>query len=205
MSPFPVLPSPHLKVVVAARGAGSTWLRKLNWSKTLAESRDLPPLPRSAVDQILINLGAPLDLLRNTPQFADKLFELSEGDPLVLRLYIEDMLKEGENACNLTAADLENRKPGLEGFFDGWLDDQERIWQTRDPLERAEVWAIIRLCALARGRLCLDDFAALCPDILSEGRQVRSAAGYLERFLDGDVNGEGVVVIHPRLAEYFRN
>jgi hypothetical protein len=87
-------------------------------------------------------MGKPLDQLATNVDVVSQLYRLSEGDPLLVRLYVEALLLYGERAAMMTPEQLEAIEPGLSGFFEGWWEEREAQWeqQDRDPLgERDDV------------------------------------------------------------------
>ena len=96
------------------------------------QSRELPVLAREGVRDLLIKMGAPTDVLASRPDIVDRLYDLAEGEPLVLRYYAEDIWGMGEAAPRLTIDDLAQMRPGLGAYFARWLDDQERLWGGTD-------------------------------------------------------------------------
>ena len=75
-----------------------------------------------------VKMGAPTDVLASRPDIVDRLYDLAEGEPLVLRYYAEDIWSMGEAAPRLTIDDLAQMRPGFGAYFERWLDDQERLW-----------------------------------------------------------------------------
>jgi hypothetical protein len=99
---FPFQPPPGLRIVVSARYlAGESgpegWLRRLEWDRhRLARPLDLDPLTREGVAEVLQNMGFPLDELGRRVDIVAELHRLSEGDPLLVRLYVDDLWAKGE-------------------------------------------------------------------------------------------------------------
>ncbi len=117
---FPHMPPDHLRVVVAARplagdvGAGG-WLRRLGWDAPgRAYTPQLDGLDLAGVSDVLAQMGNPLDTLAARVDVVKKLHELSAGDPLLVRLYVEALTQQGERAALLGPEDLETLQPGLE-------------------------------------------------------------------------------------------
>jgi len=81
-------------------------------------------------------MGKPLDQLATNVDVVSQLYRLSEGDPLLVRLYVEALIFYRERAAMMTPEQLEAIEPGLSGFFEGWWEEQEAQWeqQDRDPL-----------------------------------------------------------------------
>jgi hypothetical protein len=92
---------------VDARG----WVRRLGWETGIrCQTLELPSLDTAGVKNLLATSGAPIDYLSTRPEIVHKLHRLSEGEPLILRLYIEDLWLRGEGNQELTIADLDHMR-----------------------------------------------------------------------------------------------
>src|SRR5260370_21934290 len=88
---------------VDARG----WVRRLGWeSGVRCGTLELPSLDAAGVKNLLVTSGAPLDYLAARPDIVNKLHRLSEGEPLILRLYVEGLWLLGQGIQALTVEDL---------------------------------------------------------------------------------------------------
>ena len=69
-----------------------------------------------------------------------ELFRLSEGDPLLVRLYLEALLPYKEHASILKPEDLPSIDKGLSGYFERWWSYQQRQWEDQglDPIKTSE-------------------------------------------------------------------
>ena len=94
-----------------------------------------------------------------------RLYHLSEqGDPLLVRLYVDDLWKRGERTARLQPEDLQAIPPGLAGYFDQWWAQQQQQWKDQgyDPLRQQEdTLDFFNLCATALGPLSRDEVAAI--------------------------------------------
>jgi hypothetical protein len=135
---FPMQPQPGIKIVVSAReqvddrGAAG-WRRRLGWPQHPAgavRTLDLALLDVGGVRDVLEGMGCPLTDLAGDVNIVKALHSLSEGDPLLLALYIEDLSAKGEAAAQLRPQDLlePSRLPGFGPYFLNWLDDQRKVW-----------------------------------------------------------------------------
>jgi hypothetical protein len=179
---FPRNPGTRLRLVCSARWqAGdldsSGWKTRLEWERDVrVQSRELPVLAREGVRELLIKMGAPTDVLAVRPDIIDCLHELSEGEPLVLRYYAEDIWFMGETAPRLTIDDLTQMQPGFGAYFERWLTEQECLWGgTDNPVDRGRVQAILAILACAHGRLSGADLRAL----LTEGGEASVGGRFL--------------------------
>ena len=214
---FPRNPGTKLRLVLSARWqAGdldsSGWKTRLGWDRDVrTQSRELPILDREGVRDLLSKLGAPTDVLASRPNIVDRLHELAEGEPLVLRYYAEDIWSRGEAAPRLTINDLAQLRPGLGAYFERWLDDQERLWAgTSNPVDRQRVEVLLALLACAHGRLKEADLRVL----LAERGEATAGARFLEqlkpiqRFVIGlehpETGTAGYILSHPKLGIHLR-
>ena len=201
---FPFQPPPGLRVVVSARClAGERgpegWLRRLGWDR-LARPLDLDPLTREGVAEVLRSMGFPLDELGRRVDIVAELHRLSEGDPLLVRLYVDDLWARGEAAARLRPEDLRTLRPGLEGYFDRWWEDQRKQWGEKAPLKEPAVREVLNLLAAALAPLGQEDLLALSQ---LDTWTLEEALRLLARLVVGDGKRQGYAFSHPRLGQYF--
>jgi hypothetical protein len=208
---FPLAPPQGLRIVLSARYRpgdvdATSWLCSLGWERPgLTETLDLSPLSAAGVADVLQHMGFPLDRLGARVDIVAELHRLSAGDPLLVRLYVDDLWSRGEAATRLRPEDLRAIPPGLEGYFARWWEDQRRLWgQERSPLREPAVQTLLALLSCALGPLGRDDIIHLSP---SEARlntfTLEEALIPLKRFVIGDGRQLGYVFSHPRLGTYF--
>jgi hypothetical protein len=204
---FPFEPPPGLRVVVAARHQADDqgpegWLRRLGWERNgLARSLTLAPLTHAGVSDVLRSMGVPLDALSTQVDIVAELHRLSEGDPLLVRLYVDDLWKKGAAATRLQPEDLHALQPGLHGYFDRWWEDQRKQWGRDAPLREPAVQTMLNLLATALAPLGKDDLLHLSN--LSTW-DLEEALRPLARLVVGDGRTQGYAFSHPRLGQYFR-
>lgn len=208
---FPANPPPGVRVLVSARFvAGDTdetgWRTRLNWSSpALADSVALPPLDQAGVSDVLLAMGNPLAHLVTRVDLVGELHRLSEGDPLLVRLYVDELRERGGDATGLTAEELPSIDKGMRGYFDRWRRELERVWRARghQPAERQrDLQDFLDALASALGPLTVDDLAELNPDAPT-GFALTWLLKDVERFVIGDGVRQGFVFSHPRFAMFF--
>jgi hypothetical protein len=198
----------RVRVIVSARYlAGDAdaipWLRRLNWERSgLAAAPLLDPLDKVGVADVLVKMGCPLDELGNREKIVATLHYLSEGDPLLVVLYIDKLWKKGEKELLLKLEDLANIRPGYKDYFDGWWRDQEKMWGSETPLLRPHVQLLFNLLACALGGLTRTDLAWLTHLELNR-YTLDHALKILQRFIVGDGIKQGYIFSHPKLNQYF--
>ena len=125
---FPLAPPAGLRLVVSARFlAGDTdaspWLKRLGWTRRgLARTLTLEPLDRDGVADLLRGVHPPLETAGT--DLVGELYRLTEGDPLLLHLYVADLTEQGDGAPRLRPQDLPDIPRGLPGYFEDWWLDQ---------------------------------------------------------------------------------
>jgi hypothetical protein len=209
---FPLAPPKGLRVVLSTRyRAGDvnarSWLSSLGWNRpSLASTPDLAPLTSEGVAEVLRLMGFPLDYLGARVDIVVELHRLSEGDPLLVRLYVDDLWFRGGAAVRLSPEDLRAIHPGLDGYFTRWWEDQRRLWgKDLSPLREPAVQALLALLSCALGPLSREDVLRLAPPAvgLNTFTLEEVALISLKRFVIGDGRQQGYVFGHPRLGAYF--
>lgn len=205
---FPLTPPDHVRIVVSARyrtgdTGASDWLRRLGWErKGLARSIDLSTLTKEGVARVLESMGFPLAHLGAKVDIMSELYRLTEGDPLLVKLYVEDLWSRKETVGSLKPKDLSQLKPGLNGYFDRWWDDQRKLWGKESPLKEQAVQTLLSALACSLGPLDQDGLLQLTK--LSSW-DLREALKPLDRFIIGDGKAHGYAFSHPRLGDYFKD
>lgn len=208
---FPLGPPPGLRVVVSARltasaPAAANWIARLGWSRPgLARAMSLGRLSAAGMEQALRSMGAPLDTVAERDDLVRELHRLSCGDPFLVALYVDELWGRGASASTLEIRDLAGIRPGLEGYFRQWWEDQRVLWGDQAPLLERRVSTVLGLLAAALGPLRTDDLLELVPETGLDSWTLVEALRPLARFVLGDGREQGFVLAHPLLADYFFN
>ncbi len=207
---FPLDPPAGLRIVVSARyltgdDAAGGWLRRLGWDRPgLARSVDLPPLNRNGLIDVLAGAGVPIGELDHGDQMAAELHRLSEGEPLLVQMYAQDLEATSDAATAMTLERLAGLEPGIDHYIQRWWSEQQALWQDQAPLLSPVVQTVLKLLANALGPLRRDDFLALAAEELDgSSLSLQEAMRPLARFVVGDGSTHGYVFGHPRLAVTF--
>src|SRR6266487_1020230 len=207
---FPLDPPLGLRIVLSARyladdREANTWLSRLGWTRRgLARTLPLHPLDQAGVAEVLRQMSFPLDRLSRRVDIVAELYRLSEGDPLLVRLYVDDLWERGEMAVRLQPEDLRSIRPGLSGYFDRWWEDQRRLWGKGAPLHEPAVQVLLNLLACALGPLSRDDLLRLVSSMMNlKTWDLELHLQSLKRFVIGDGKHQGYALTHPRLGNYF--
>jgi hypothetical protein len=207
---FPVRSIPGIRVLVSARltdraRTPQDWRESLGWQRrSRARTMELLGLDRVGVEEALRSMGAPLDGIAERVDIVGQLLRLSEGDPLLVGLYVESLWEQGDDVIRLRPEELASLTPGLRSYFRRWWRDQERLWGEGAASARMAARPILNLLACALGPLRIEDLLWLTRDSASLDLQaLREVLRILGRFVIGDGRDQGYVFAHPRLAAFF--
>lgn len=207
---FSTNPPPGLRIVVTARlrvgeSTPQGWAATLGWQERLTRMATLPPLTRAGVEEALASMGDPLAEFADQATIIEQLYRLTEGDPLLVRLYVQEFEQQKATLGTLTSAALQQMTPGLQGYFDQWWKGQKEQWRAQgsDPKkEEAHLRLLLDALSAAFGPLTLDDLAQLHPG-LGSSRLIRALLQSVERWVIGDGKVQGYSYSHSRLGYYF--
>lgn len=208
---FPSQIASSIKVLVSARILGSDlgasgWLRRLNWEKEVnTRILELPKLTEAGIRDVLVSMGDPIAQIASNKDVLEELNRLTDGDPLLIRLYVETLQPNQNTEFILNTKDLAEIEPGISGYIARWWEEQEKQWQTLglDPLAKTEMVAFLNLCAAAMGPLMYDDLSQLAPEHFSHAIQINRITGLAKRIFVGDGKNQGFVFSHSRFNQYF--
>lgn len=209
---FPSSPAEGVKILSSARsialdGTSPIWLERLGWeSPRRAQEMRLEGLSRQGIaDVVTRSIGETLSKFSDRDEIIDELYRLTFGDPLLVELYVDALRGRSDSDTALRVKDLERLQPGLEGYFNKWWHEQERLWGQDSPLREQGVQTVLSLLSCALGPLTIEDLRSLSHVEESLSSQtIRFAVKDLGRFVVGNGDEDGYVFAHPRLAEYFR-
>lgn len=212
---FPPSLPPHMRIVISARWLVSDtdstgWLRRLGWDRNIkADSMTLQPLGEGQTRQVLAKLGGALARLSKDPAILGRLHELTEGEPLLVRFYAEDLRKHAQSGTRITLSLLEGLKPGFESYFETWLANLSAQWEAENiKVDLNDIDAVFSILAYAYGPLEANDLISLLQCIYGNSGLVTEhrLLEPLRRFVIGNgLPGQGYVLCHPRLGEYLRD
>ncbi|HEY7127317.1 MAG TPA: hypothetical protein VH540_25520 [Ktedonobacterales bacterium] len=207
---FPVLPPDGLRVIVSARYlAGdrdaAPWLRRLGWEDSgYAQTLELGPLSQAGVAEVVQTFAPKPGQENGRASVARELHRLSEGDPLLVHLYLEHLREQQSEDASLHPKDLQAIRPGLEGYFNHWWQDQRRLWGQNAPLREPAVQEVLNLLSCAMGPLSQEALLALAPPERGLSTwMLEETLRPLQRFVLGDGRQQGYTLSHPRLGQYF--
>src|SRR5205823_1172161 len=104
----------------------------------------------------------------------------------------------------LQPEDLATIRPGLEGYFIRWWEDQRQLWGEQAPLSKPVVQFLLNLLACALGPLSQEALLRLAPEEFGLTTwTLEESLHPLERFIVGDGRQQGYAFNHPELGFYF--
>ena len=196
---FPQEPSPTTNVLLSFRKLGDEhdvhWRRRLGLGPRLVEEQDLQPLGRSDVLEALQNARLTPRINGREPLLAERLFTLSEGDPLVLGLLIDEC-HSAKGLSHLLEGREVDLKAGLSGCWDRMLKPTER--NALSPDGSTPTWRLMALLSCARAPIPREDMMVLAE--LGSGEALDRALEPVHRWVLN--TGSGSVFNHPGLREF---
>jgi hypothetical protein len=152
----------------------------------------LPPLSRHDLVEGIV------DLEDWTPGIGDWLWRLSDGDPLLVRLYLDWIADHRESGQAMLKLELEPDRVevGLARYMRTWWDETQAAAGTTgsDHVKR-----LLHAVALARSPLSSEDLAEIAE---LDPLDVSTARVPLSRLMVGDGLNVGYAFSHPRIAEF---
>lgn len=202
---LPSTPRVGLKILIATRWSGpaSEVSAQHGWKPSqVATINGLAPLRKDGVAQAVASV------LPKARALSATLTGLSQGDPLLLRLYIDEILERKARGIEPRPADLAGLKPGWREYIRAWWRDQQVLWG-RKGWPNAKVAALVGLLTRAAGAVSRDDLIAASKALEAEGRlnpiDLDTAIEAVMRFVTrvSTRGGEvGYTLSHPRLPEF---
>lgn len=208
--PLPV--AQNIRVVASARVQAEReadgWLEALGWyTRGTAISMSLRPLNRAGVIAVLAGMGNPLDQLATRVDVVGKLIDLTEGDPLLVRLYVDALVGSKANPAFIEPEQLIGMETkGLKGYFKRWWHEQQRQWSLsgQNPLDSQKgVETFFFAVASAFGPLSKTDVLAVAKSNGLTKFRLSDISRTVGRFVIGDGESRGYTFSHPRLGYYF--
>lgn len=203
---FPLEGNAQLRVLISARSTPVSserdWLDRLGWPQQCLIS--LPPLDDKGIGHVLREMGDPLDQWSEEGLIRAELVRLTEGDPLLVRLYVDALHALGPRAAGLAPDDLRKMKPGLGPYFKRWWDDQYALWKAGGQAKLSDQAKDFLLAlAAAQGPLKLAELRHTLERKI-DGLSLRDEIlPSLRRFVRGDGIASGFALQHPRFREFF--
>jgi hypothetical protein len=203
-----------VRVIASARtlagdeGEFEGWLSRLEWQRDRRSTLCLtvPPLSRTGIGAALESMGYPVGNLPSWLELLKSLERLSEGDPLLVRMYAESLWSTAKFSERIEPQQLEILDPGYAGFFRDWFSKQSGTWSDPDSTMRRRLEAVLAVLAVALGPIAHRSLEAVCGTYLNDKHFTLSTADikYIDRFIIGDGIEIGYSFQHPKFAQYFK-
>lgn len=213
---FPHRLADGIRVVMAARHTADRptaqdWRDRIGWPR--ARVLELPKLTLDGVEDVLARQPGLYDALPDPKMLASELHRLSDGEPVVLSLYVTEMAellqKEGRVP---DPASLRSVGRGLTAYFERWWADQQVQWRSGVGPVSADVSALLDTLALAYGPMSRADAANVLRRLspvseqqLPIGDRLDGALLALRRFLARGEGDRSLALAHPRYAAERQN
>jgi len=210
---FPLYPPPGVRVVASARYlAGDAdarpWFVRLGWEgePQRVKSMELRALTRDGIADVLARMELPAFHIDISRDIAAELHKATQGDPLLLRFYVDDLTKGAVDSGSSESLRLIGG--GLSGYIDDylerWRQDQQALWGQNNPLSLETVQLILNVIACALGPIRLEDLQSiLAARVRLTSIDITNAVGHLRRLVIGDGFKQGYVFSHPLLGAAF--
>ncbi|RTL94127.1 MAG: ATP-binding protein [Hyphomicrobiales bacterium] len=208
------LPS-TLRILLSARWQvgdldSKGWLKRLGWERNVrVQTYELMKLDAAGICDVLVKLGAPTDVLAAEHSTVEKLAKLTEGEPILVRYYAEDLWNFAQTRARVTREDLDNMQPGFGAYFSRWFAHQEKMWiEQNESVDHAKVDRVLSLLAFALGPLESWELISIYNHLYG-GEKIFEEARLLSplrRFVMGDGRtNSGYVLSHPKIGVYLQN
>lgn len=144
-------------------------------------------------------IGVNRDFEDQVPTASERLWRLSKGDPLLVRLYLEWFVQHSSEGGRIPADDPQDEETALEKYMRMWWDDVFRP-SAGKAFQEEDVRQFLYVLACAAGPLMTEDVTAVAGiDPLS----IDSARNLLSRIVIGDGTRIGYAYTHPRISQFF--
>ncbi|HJW10341.1 MAG TPA: hypothetical protein VJ598_01055, partial [Albitalea sp.] len=185
----------RVHIVFSARNiAERNWIEWLGLSEPDVRARELHALALPAVAALLRQAPA-LSAKADDATFVAELFAVSDGDPMYLRLLIEDLAKAATQGMP-TVHDVSIKPKGLDNYLKAWWNDLA-AQQKAGPAVRD----LLGYLLVARGALPRDVLIDVDEHDHLDSVSVDDAIARIRRYVVGDEQA-GFRFGHPRLRRY---
>jgi AAA ATPase domain len=211
--PFPG----NLKLLVSARwivgdNDGRNWRNRLDWSAS-DQSPDITvrPLDEHQVGQVLKMMGAPLNLEIDGKdrQIGSRISKLTEGEPLLIRFYAEDLWGKAKTGSPITLETLDSVEKGFTGYFKRWIEQHQGgpVSAAIKGIDPRTVEPALAVFGFAAGPLLGHEFLDICKigfPALPWEESSRKHVLPFQRFLIGDGVNRPYALSHPKVSYYLQ-
>ena len=206
---FPIQLPITLKIVVSARelanDAGAEgWKKRLGWDANVrVKSLEVSILDKRGVVAVLQSVGLYPGKIHD--EVINRILELTEGEPLLLKLYAEDLLLIAHQQEQINISDLVGLKPGFGAYVSRWFEHQRQAWKEEGNTIDLATDGTLAVLACALGPLQTDHLVPLVCKItgVAAPLSVEHFIRPVRRFVTGSGTLEsGYILNHPMLGQY---
>ncbi|MET7242896.1 hypothetical protein ABZT49_05965 [Methylobacterium sp. EM32] len=215
---FPRGSGPTLRLLVTARIQvnrlnSKQWARRFGWTDGLRwTSILLNPLDEPAVSDIVKQSFHPKCEFASQSGFIARLTALSEGEPLLLKLYIEDLQVQIQKGATTVGIDyLYNFRPGFADYFERWIELQKSTWDEEfSSVDEDTIQSVLAVLACAFGPISAEALLRLSsPSNSLSLKRVEDILRPIRRFVMGSAGRPDEEIVytlaHPKFGEYLRS
>lgn len=211
---FPAQPGRGVRIALSARQTHArptpeSWVETLGLSAGTTLTH-LGPLQAVALTELLRQVVVDRGGRDPDPQALDlagtRLWELTAGEPVTTALYLLELGRELNPDLRAWVTALQFARPGLEGWFDAWWNDQERLWRAHNAERLDDAERVLNLIAVAEGPLLLAELKLLGEQLSErlDGARLRRAITLLDRLVLPGRDAHSVAAGHPLVALMLR-
>ena len=206
-SVFSNITSSTIKIVVSARLIANKnendWADQLNWTKGNFDLVEVPQLSKEGIKGILSSVRRELFSDQVIDSLSTELYRLTSGEPLLLNLYVVDLMDKAKAGEKINCDILSKCDPGFSAYFKKWMSDQEKMYGTETINDRTKTVLAILACAIAP--LKSRDLEALT-SYINNGMFYIDCNTFklINRFVIGDGVDSGYALNHPLFADFLK-
>ncbi|MDB2386107.1 SMEK domain-containing protein [Shewanella sp.] len=203
----------NLRIIASARilsdKDSSNWLEQLGWKDKHVQTMEVPLLNLNGVRELLINVeNQPIDKSL-IECYVIQLFRLTKGEPLLLNLYITDLLYSAQNGVLTSHENLATVAPGFEAYFKKWMYDQKK-YNSDIPFDD-DITTLLAVFSCAMAPMYITDLEDIISIIFDKPFYLEGdKLAPIQRFIIGDGVSNAYALSHPLFGiflreEYFKN
>ena len=209
---IPYLLPKNVKIIVSARVhvgeiGSENWMIRLGWNQLPypAKSMNLEILDINKINHLVSKIVIPLATECTNQEIIETIYSLSEGEPVLIRYFIEDLIDQIEQKGVINLDTLKNQKSGFAGYFQMWMNQQIKIWEKEGvEINNTTLNYLLAALATALGPLSHRDLHLLFEEIQKVDPILNAySLNPLRRFVMGAGTEDfGYILQHPKLSEF---
>jgi hypothetical protein len=210
-----VFPDPvptNLKILLTARQLANDhgpagWLKRLDWpAQQGVQTFSIQLLRQEHIDELLVRFNL-FPQQEERPGIVQVLQRLTEGEPLLIMLYVDDLRRKAQADVHYGIDDLNAIEPGFTAYVKNWIDSQRKAWtEGNSRFDPDVVDTTFAVLSCAYGPISGESLIHLVAQVSNKAPvlTVDTLIRPIQRFVIGDgTDADGYVFNHPKLAQYF--